>query len=145
MTFLLDVNVLFVLHQPRHSSYKLAEKWFRSRPQRNFSFATCPITQAGMMRLLVQGLQGLTAFSMEEAQAALKNLTNHRTHVYWPDAPAYLEAVGDLSRRMQGHRQITDAYLLGLAKHYDGRLATLDKAIVSLAGPELKDFVELIL
>jgi predicted nucleic acid-binding protein len=45
---------------------------------------------------------------------------------------------------MQGHRQIRDAYLLGLAKHHGGKLATLDKAIVSLAGPEFAGLVELI-
>jgi uncharacterized protein len=144
MTFLLDVNVLFVLHQPRHSSYALVERWFRARRQRNFAFATCPITQAGMLRLLVLGPQGLAAFSMDEAKAALENLIGHQNHVYWPDEPQYLDAAAHLVRRMQGHRQITDAYLVGLAKHHEGKLATLDKALVSLASPELRETVELI-
>jgi predicted nucleic acid-binding protein len=45
---------------------------------------------------------------------------------------------------MHGPKQITDAYLLGIAKHHGGRLATLDKAIKSLAGPEFSGLVELI-
>jgi predicted nucleic acid-binding protein len=45
---------------------------------------------------------------------------------------------------MHGPKQITDAYLLGLAKHHGGKLATLDKAVRSLAGPEHHDLVELI-
>jgi len=142
MTFLLDVNLLFVLHQPRHGSYEPVSRWFARRPA--ISFATCPITQAGMLRLLVQEIAGSTRFSVDEARAALENLVEHPRHTYWPDAPPYLQATTALSKRMQGHRQITDAYLLGLAKHHGGKLATLDKAIVSLAGPEFAGLVELI-
>lgn len=142
MTFLLDVNVLFILHQPRHVDYERVSRWFARRSA--IPFATCPITQAGMLRLLVQGIAGLTGFSIDEARAALNNLVEHPRHVYWPDAPAYLDATTGLVKRMQGHRQITDAYLLGLAKHYGGKLATLDKAIASLAGPESGDLVEFV-
>lgn len=142
MTFLLDVNLLLVLHQPRHIDYEPVSRWFTRGSA--FPFATCPITQAGMLRLLAQGISGLTHFSIDEARLALKNLVEHPRHVYWPDAPAYLDATATLFKRMQGHRQITDAYLLGLAKYHGGKLATLDKAIASLAGPELADRVELI-
>jgi hypothetical protein len=142
MTFLLDVNVLFTLHQPRHVSYELVNRWFRPRSATHF--ATCPITQAGMLRLLVQEIAGFARFSIDEAYAALSNLVEHPRHVYWPDVPPYLDATAPLFKRMQGHRQITDAYLLGLAKHHGGKLATLDKAIVSLAGPEFSGLVELI-
>jgi predicted nucleic acid-binding protein len=45
---------------------------------------------------------------------------------------------------MHGPKQITDAYLLGIAKHHGGKLATLDKAVKSLAGPEFGDLVEFI-
>jgi hypothetical protein len=142
MTFLLDVNLLFVLHQPRHVSYEIVEEWFRRKS--SIRFATCPITQSGMLRLLVRGIAGFTRFSIEDAHAALMNLTDHSRHVYWPDEPPYLKATATLFKRMQGYRQITDAYLLGLAKHHNGKLATLDKAMLSLAGPEFNDLVELV-
>jgi toxin-antitoxin system PIN domain toxin len=142
MIFLLDVNLLFVLHQPRHFSYEPVSRWFTRKSA--IPFATCPMTQAGMLRLLMQEIAGSTRFSIDEAHAALENLVEHSRHVYWPDDPPYLQATTTLSKRMQGHRQITDAYLLGLAKHHGGKLATLDKAIVSLAGPEFADLVELI-
>jgi uncharacterized protein len=140
MTFLLDVNVLFVLHQPRHISYEPVLRWFTRRPA--VPFATCPITQAAMLRLLMQEIAGSTRFSIDEACAALENLVEHPRHVYWPDDTPYLEATTALLKRMQGHRQITDAYLLGLARHHGGKLATLDKAIVGLAGPEFAGLVE---
>ena len=34
--------------------------------------------------------------------------------------------------KLAGYRQVTDAYLLGLAMHNEGKLATLDRAILSL-------------
>ena len=142
MTFLLDVNLLFVLHQPAHGDYKLVSSWVAGN--KKLSFATCPITQAGLLRLLTQPIQGLDVFRVDEAREALQNLVSRPGHAYWPDVPSYLDATTTLFKRMQGHRQITDAYLLGLARHHGGKLATLDKAIPSLAGPELIHLVELI-
>jgi predicted nucleic acid-binding protein len=45
---------------------------------------------------------------------------------------------------MQGHRQTTDAYLLGLAIRNKGKLATLDRGIRHLAGNEFSANLELI-
>src|ERR1035441_3701379 len=142
MTLLLDVNLLFVLPQPLHPDFTLAKRWFANRPDR--SFATCPITQSGMMRLLVKGVAGLAPYDMPEARDALLNFTQQPGHVNWPDDPSYLDATRSLFARMQGHRQITDAYLLGLAIHNQGKLATLDRGISHLAGREFAACVEVI-
>jgi len=142
MIFLLDVNLLFILHQPRHADYEVVSKWLRR--EKNMRFATCAMTQAGMMRLLVQDLPGFSRFSFEEARAAMQQLVKRPGHVYWTEAPAYLEITAEFLERLQGHRQITDAYLLGLARHHGGKLATLDKGIKSIAGPHLEAFVELV-
>ena len=37
---------------------------------------------------------------------------------------------------MNGYQQVTDAYLLGLAIHRGGSLATLDERIAALADPK---------
>lgn len=142
MTFLLDVNLLYILHQPRHQDYRIVDRWFARA--RKLSFATCPFTQAGMLRMLMQKVPGSDVFQMAEAIEALRNFTGQSGHVFWPDEPQYLDAARHLFRRMHGHRQITDAYLLGLASHHGGKLATLDKGIASLAGAELTDSVELV-
>ena len=143
MTFLLDVNVLFILHQPRHADYRLAYRWFRSRLLDD-RFASCPITQAGMFRLLSHGIDGLDRFPLVEARDALRNLVQLPNHVVWSDSLPWLEATGALLSRMQGHRQTTDAYLLGLAIQHEGKLATLDRGIKHLAGQEFEPHVELI-
>jgi predicted nucleic acid-binding protein len=44
---------------------------------------------------------------------------------------------------MQGHRQITDAYLIMLAKAHGGYLATMDRKIANaLRGSEYEGFVQ---
>jgi predicted nucleic acid-binding protein len=73
MIFLLDVNILLVLHDPHHPHYMPALRWFARRAANNF--ATCPITQSALIRLLTQGLPGLEPFDSQEARDALKRVT----------------------------------------------------------------------
>jgi hypothetical protein len=142
MIALLDVNVLFVLHQPLHPDFMRVNRWFLQTTHRRF--ATCPMTQSGMIRLLVQGIAGLDPFNPQEAREALQDFVHMPNHVFWPDAPPWLECTQPLFNRLQGHRQTTDAYLLGLAIHNKGKLATLDHGIPHLAGPQFAANVELI-
>ena len=62
-------------------------------------------------------------------------------HQFWPDDVPLLNAVRSIKTHLVGHRQVTDAYLLGLAIHQRGKLATLDARLASWA-PE--DVVEVI-
>ena len=47
---LLDVNVLVALFQPDHVHHELAHDWFAEN--RRAGWATCPITETGLVRLL---------------------------------------------------------------------------------------------
>ncbi len=51
------------------------------------------------------------------------------------------EAVQPFRERLFGHRQVTDAYLLGLAIKNKGRLVTLDRGIEVLAGESYRQYV----
>jgi hypothetical protein len=97
-----------------------------------------------MMRLLLQGIAGLDPFDMQEARDALQRFVQLPGHVFWTDTPAYLDSTKSIFARMQGHRQTTDAYLLGLAIRNKGKLATLDRGIRHLAGNEFSANLELI-
>lgn len=139
--FLLDVNVLIALHTPSHASFRLAQRWFHSKGADNFS--TCAITQSGFIRISAQiALEENVGF--EEAKIALNALIAQPGHALSPIDIGYLAATASFGSRIHGHRQITDAYLLGLALHHYGKLATLDRAILHLAGTEFRDSVELI-
>jgi uncharacterized protein len=50
-------------------------------------------------------------------------------HEFWPDDLRY-DAID--MRGVVGHKQVTDAYLAGLARSRGGRLATLDRALAVL-------------
>lgn len=52
MTALLDVNVLLALVDSDHLSHQAARGWFRNRHQHGW--ATCPLTENGMIRVLSQ-------------------------------------------------------------------------------------------
>ncbi|MBD0293556.1 MAG: PIN domain-containing protein [Jiangellaceae bacterium] len=121
MTVLLDANVLIALMVADHVHHDAAESWFASAED---TFATCPITQGSLIRLLVH--QGQPA---DTAVALLAALTAHPRHEFWPDNESF-EAVS--LRGVIGHRQVTDAYLAHLAKAHAGRLATFDRGLSKL-------------
>jgi len=50
----------------------------------------------------------------------------------WSDEVTPTKAATFDSLALVGHRQVTDAYLLALAQHHQGKLATLDGGIIEL-------------
>jgi toxin-antitoxin system PIN domain toxin len=139
--YLLDVNVLIALHTPAHGSYQKVQGWFQSVGRSGFS--TCPITQSGFLRVSAQ-ISAEANVGYREAKIALEQLTSLPGHVFWPMTIGYLQASALLESRIQGHRQVTDAYLLGISLSVGGALATLDRGVLHLAGPEFAGVVELI-
>ena len=121
MTVLLGANVLTALTVTEHVHHDLIEDWFIQRPE---PFATCPVTQGALVRFLLRG--GATA---RDAGDVVRGLSAADQHEFWPDHLGY-DAI-DL-RGVVGHKQVTDAYLAGLARSRGGRLATLDQALALL-------------
>ena len=68
-----------------------------------------------------------------EALALLDRITALPGHKFWPADLNLTDAIGKLEPIM-GHRQVTDAYLLALARARRGILATLDRGTLALAG-----------
>jgi uncharacterized protein len=118
---LLDADLLIALVVSDHVHHLAAETWWLAR---RASFATCPITQGSLVRFLVR--EGQPA---GDATAVLTALTAHERHVFWPDDLPYAQV--DL-RGVEGHRQVTDAYLASLARAHGGRLATFDRGLARL-------------
>ncbi len=56
----------------------------------------------------------------------------HPDHQFWPDEISLRDALAPLRRNLVGHRQISDAYLIGLTIFRQGKLATLDTALSSM-------------
>lgn len=127
---LLDVNVLVALFWEGHNDHASAQQWFKENERRGW--ATCPITQAAFVRIVSNPSFSEEAVSPVEAVALLEEALDRSTHEFWPDHLSFAEAAAYLRPDLSGHKQITDAYLLGLAIHHQAKLATFDKPLASL-------------
>ncbi|MDO8432556.1 MAG: hypothetical protein Q7S58_09125 [Candidatus Binatus sp.] len=65
----------------------------------------------------------------EDATSRLRTFCSAREHVFWPDSISIRDARRFRWKHVQGHRQLTDVYLLALSVSNRGRLATFDSAI----------------
>lgn len=119
---LLDANVLIALATPDHSLNARAAEWFR----KGHRFATCPITQGALFRFHLRAGFDATAASAKALLGAIAALPNHE---FWPDNASYLDLP---TTGLVGHRQVTDAYLVLLARSHGGALATLDEALAAM-------------
>ena len=131
---LLDTNVLIALLWPSHSQHERAVKWFTRH--RAKGWATCPVTEAGFVRIVSNPAFSRDAVTPREAAGVLAANTAAKDHTFWPDEFPFVEAVAFAGVRLVGHQQVTDAYLLGLAIRRGGVLATLDERIAALAEPK---------
>ncbi|MCH8044113.1 MAG: PIN domain-containing protein [Planctomycetes bacterium] len=131
MTYLLDINVLIALFDSAHVHHEAAHRWFAAAGAS--SWATCPITENGFVRVVCNPAYPTVSASPGEAVQRLQVFCREPGHVFWSDDASLndksLFDVGQLS----GHQQITDLYLAGLAAHHGGMLATFDTRIPTAA------------
>jgi predicted nucleic acid-binding protein len=120
--YLLDANVLIALATPEHSLNERAAGWFR----KGYRFATCPITQGALFRFHLRAGVDATA---QSAKLLLESISALPRHEFWPDDASFLDlpATG-----VVGHRQVTDAYLVLLARSRGGLLASMDQALAAV-------------
>jgi len=142
-TSLLDVNMLVALTWPSHVHFEPANEWFARHA--HAGWATCPMTQCAFVRLSSNPTIFPDAVEPLEALAMLRAWTAHESHEFWPDTPALYDDVMPTGM-LAGHRQVSDAYLLGLAISRGGRLVTLDRGLEALlpAGPEQRDMLTVV-
>jgi toxin-antitoxin system PIN domain toxin len=134
--FLLDVNVLVALMWPAHVHHAQVHHWFARTAKAGW--ATCPLTQSAVVRILSNPGFSRDAVTPQEAVRLLKANLNHPTHRFWPDQISFVAAADPVLRQLTGHQQVTDVYLLGLARHRKGSLATMDRAILTLLPENLR-------
>jgi len=124
---LLDVNVLVALFDPDHVHHELAHDWFGDR--RSDGWATCALTENGLVRVLSHAKYGAAVSRPEEIVGRLRLFCDSGHHVFWPDAVSLRDRRIFNPSFIRGHRQVSDIYLLGLAKKNSGSLATFDRSI----------------
>jgi toxin-antitoxin system PIN domain toxin len=137
--FLLDVNVLIALAHEDHVAHGKVKRWFRGAT--DLRWATCPLTEAGFVRIVSNPRYQEPTVAATEALAMLAALKAVPGHEFWPLDFGFDEAVAPFAERFFGHQQVSDVYLLALANRRKGRLATLDRGLTFLAGDEFADSV----
>lgn len=131
---LLDVNVVLALVDNSHTHNDVALEWFETL---NLQWAMCAFTEAGVLRFLTR--PKTSGLSMDQATLVLEDLKQRPGYHYLPITVDWQALVKPFSKRVHGHNQVTDAYLLGLAVREGLVLTTFDKAIVHMAGEHAKN------
>lgn len=121
---LLDVNALVALAWPNHVHHGAITEWFGETGRDGW--ATCPMTQAGFVRVSSNRRVIPDARSVGEAVEHLRRLCDVGDHAFWSDEIAWTDPAGPASGRVQGYRQVTDAHLVALAARRGGTLVTFD-------------------
>jgi toxin-antitoxin system PIN domain toxin len=144
MIHLLDVNFLVALFDPQHVNHEASHSWFAGKAID--SWATCPITENGFVRVISDPAYPTIAATPKEAMKHLDRFCTTNGHVFWADNISLLKTLSDSSKlRLTGHQQVTDFYLAALAEHNGGKLATFDGSLAKcLAGTELDQNIEVI-
>jgi len=124
---LLDVNTLVALFDPEHVHHELAHDWFEDH--RTSGWATCPVTENGLVRVLTNAAYSGSSFRPADILDRLGTFRASGDHRFWPDAVSLCDDRLFNTALIRGHRQVTDIYLLGLARYSGGVLATFDKSI----------------
>lgn len=133
--WLLDVNILVARFWKTHVFHTRVRQWMDSHEKDGW--ATCPITQAGLVRTISN--PGFSPNAPRPAEAIhwlAESLRQNPNHHFWADDLPVSAACAQSLPRLTGFKQLTDAYLLGLAIHQKGRLLTLDRRMLAIAGAE---------
>ena len=125
MTYLLDVNVLIALIDPKHVANELVRAWFMDRAHQ--SWATCPVTENGAVRIVGAASYPNTPGTPGIVVETLRQLCALPGHSFWPDDLSLLASEEIDASRLTHSSQITDSYLRALAGSRGGKLATLDR------------------
>ena len=128
--YLLDTNLLIALLWPAHSQHAAAVAWFKTH--RALGWATCPMTEAGFVRIISNPAFSRDFVTPVQALGVLRQNTDSKDHQFWIQDICLPEALKVFKDRLLGHQQVADACLLSLAIRRRAKLATFDAGVASL-------------
>ena len=140
MTALPDVNVLIALAWPNHVHHAAARRWFEACGRDGW--ATCPLTEAGFVRVSCNPSVVRHTVTPLDAIGVLERLTRLESHIFWP-----LDQSSTCRRRSDAHPGLSPdfgAVLLAAAMQRNGQLATLDGGLKGLVAERDRSFLHVI-
>ncbi len=138
--YLLDINLLLALIDPMHVHHETAHRWFAAKGRQ--AWATCPLTENGFIRIASHPNYPNRPGDVPAVFSILRQICESPGHHFWVEDLSILEILEPDA--IITHTQITDVYLLGLAIHNEGNLATLDHSIPTNAVRGGRQALELI-
>jgi len=124
---LLDVNVLIAVVWDSHMHHRRARTWFTEHAAAGW--ATCPVTEAGFVRVSCNPAVLPAPITIEQALRVLGSLRAAPAHRFITDD---VSPVDPDFPTIAGHKQVTDAHLLTLARRHQAQLLTFDAALSTL-------------
>lgn len=122
------MNALVALAWDSHVHHATVRSWFATN--RSHGWATCPVTESGFVRVSSNPKVLPSPIGIDAARAVLTALRAAEGHRFLSDDVSLCDA--DVPN-IAGHRQVTDAHLLTLARRRGVRLVTFDAGILTLA------------
>lgn len=126
---LIDINVLIALIDPAHIQHDRAHEWFAASGKK--AWATCPLTENGVLRIVGHARYPNTPGTPAAVAELLTALCRLPGHNFWPDDITLLDPGRVDGSRILDSAQVTDSYLLALARAHRGQLATFDQRLVA--------------
>jgi toxin-antitoxin system PIN domain toxin len=142
MSFLLDVNVLIALIDPGHVAHDDAHGWFAARGAA--AWATCPLTENGVIRIVGNPRYPNSPGSPAIVAEIVGKLRKLPGHVFWFDDVSLVGDAAVDATKILTSAQVTDTYLLALAKAHGGQLATFDRKLTTAGVKQGKAALHLI-
>lgn len=126
MRALLDINVVIALLDVDHLMHAAAQRWLTH--ELHAGWASCPVTQNGVLRILSQPAYP-NHRPVAEVAERLAEACSHPSHHFWSGGVCLISPAGVNWAQLLGHRQVTDAYLLAVAVAEGGRFVSFDQRI----------------
>lgn len=139
--YLLDINLLLALTDPMHVHHEPSHQRFVEKGQQ--AWATCPITENGFIRIASHPNYPNRPGDVPAVFSILHQVCEAPGHHFWAEDLSILEILEPDA--IITPAKITDTYLLGLAVHHKGKLATLDQRIQAKAVRSGRQALELVI
>jgi uncharacterized protein len=132
---LADVNVLVALTWEQHIHHGPAVGWYTTLA--GTGWASCTATQTGFVRVSANPVAVGQVVSVRHAVAVLAALVAQPSHHFLADDRGFVDNPLVPHDRLVGHRQVTDAHLIAIARAHSALVATFDQAMTALGGPDV--------
>ena len=125
-SYLLDVNTVLALLDPKHVFHEAAHAWAAADP--NSRWLTCPIVQNGVLRVASQPRYPNSLGTVSAVRDLMRAFTAHPRHGFLPDDITLLDDSIVRPERLTP-ASTTQVYLLLLAQRHHAKLATFDRRL----------------